>query len=83
VDPATIAVGGGLTHAAGIILPRLRATLERAVPFPPRVRLAHFTQDAPLAGAVALALDVAQPSGRPIRAGPADQEAAAGERSKA
>ena len=83
VDPATIAVGGGLTHAAGIILPRLRATLERAVPFPPKVRLAHFTQDAPLVGAVALALDRAQPSGRPTCAARADREAAAGEQRKA
>ncbi|HEY1346103.1 MAG TPA: ROK family protein [Streptosporangiaceae bacterium] len=83
VDPATIAVGGGLNHAAGIILPRLRATLERAVPFPPKVRLAHFTRDAPLVGAVALALDVAEPGRRPIRAAPADEKAAAHEQRKA
>jgi hypothetical protein len=60
-----------------------RATLERAVPFPPKVRLAHFTRDAPLVGAVALALDVAEPGRRPIRAAPADEKAAAHEQRKA
>lgn len=70
VDPATIAVGGELAHGAGIILPRLRATLERAVPFPPTVQVAHFTQDAPLVGAVALALDAVQLGARPTSAPP-------------
>ncbi|MGI8445739.1 MAG: ROK family protein [Streptosporangiaceae bacterium] len=61
LDPAVIVVSDGMAGAA-LILPRLRATLERAVPFPPAVRPARFTRDASLAGAVALALDAARTS---------------------
>jgi glucokinase len=57
LDPDTIAAGGGLTRAADRILPRLRRILERAVPFPPKLVPAHFTESAPLTGAVILALD--------------------------
>jgi hypothetical protein len=41
------------------------------------VRPAHFTRDAPLVGAVALALDVAEPGSWPARAARADVKAAA------
>lgn len=57
VDPARIAVGGGLTGSADVLLPPLRARLAQAVPFPPELVTARFDQDGALRGAVALALD--------------------------
>ncbi|MCX4906573.1 ROK family protein [Streptomyces sp. NBC_00878] len=57
VDPARIAVGGGMMAAAEHILPALSAHLSRTVPFPPDVVPAHFLEDASLHGAVALAVD--------------------------
>lgn len=56
VDPETIAVGGGLLGAAGEVLPPLRACLDRAVPFPPKLVPSHYGSDAALYGAVILAL---------------------------
>lgn len=55
VDPERIALAGGLVEAADVVLPVLRAVLERAVPFPPEVVVARFAQDGPLVGAAALA----------------------------
>jgi glucokinase len=60
VDPARIAVGGGLAAAGNQLLDPLRATLQRAVPFPPELVIARFRDDAPLAGALLLALDAAR-----------------------
>jgi glucokinase len=57
VDPERIAVGGGMMAAADTILPVLEARLRQVVPFPPELVTAHFTQDASLHGAIALALD--------------------------
>ncbi|MFD7921327.1 ROK family protein [Streptomyces sp. NPDC059740] len=59
LDPDTVAVGGGLTRSADRVLPRLRHILDRAVPFPPSLVPARFTETAPLTGAVLLALDAA------------------------
>jgi glucokinase len=56
LDPERIAIGGGLMASQDIILPRLDAHVKRFVPFPPSVLAAHFTQDAGLMGAIALAL---------------------------
>jgi glucokinase len=56
LDPARIAVGGGLMHAAPLILAALRRR-TRLAPFPPEVVAARFTHDGALRGAVALALD--------------------------
>nr|WSY52244.1 ROK family protein [Streptomyces sp. NBC_00886] len=56
VDPARIAVGGGMMVAAEHILPALSAHVSRTVPFPPEVVPAHFRVDASLHGAVALAI---------------------------
>lgn len=56
VDPARIALGGGLMQSADLILPTLQARLAAAVPFPPELVLAHFPTDAPLRGAAAVAL---------------------------
>ena len=57
IDPACIAVGGGLMASADRVLAALRRELERAVPFPPALVPARFVHDGALRGAVALALD--------------------------
>jgi len=56
IDPARIAIGGGLMHASAIILPALAFRLDYAVPFPPEIVPAHFLHNASLHGAIALAL---------------------------
>ncbi|HSD79370.1 MAG TPA: ROK family protein [Solirubrobacteraceae bacterium] len=57
LDPARIALGGGLMRDAARILPVLRARLDLAVPFPPELVPAAFVDDGALRGAVALALE--------------------------
>lgn len=59
LDPARIAVGGGLMRSADVVLAALRGRLDLAVPFPPELVPARFVDDAALRGAVALALEVA------------------------
>lgn len=59
VNPARIAVGGGMTRSWDRIRPRLAEALRAGVPYPPDLVLAHFPHDAPLLGAVALAVDAA------------------------
>jgi glucokinase len=63
LDPARIAVGGGLMAHAGAILPVLRARVAEGVPFAPDVVPAAFLHDGALRGAAALALEVAVSSG--------------------
>jgi glucokinase len=58
LDLERIAVGGGLIHHCQW-LPSLNNVLRRAVPFPPDLVIARFSQDAPLVGAVVHALDCA------------------------
>ena len=65
VNPAKIAVGGGMTRSWDRIQPRLAEALRASVPYPPDLVLAHFPHDAPLLGAVALAVDAA--TGTPRR----------------
>jgi glucokinase len=57
IDPARIAVGGGLMSRPDAILPPLERRLRAAVPFPPELVPAEFVHDGPLRGAIALALD--------------------------
>lgn len=57
VDPSRIAVGGGMVRAWERIAPPLRAALDASVPFPPELVPAAFPFDAPLAGAIALAVE--------------------------
>jgi glucokinase len=57
LDPERVVVGGGMMRAAHHILPRITAEVERTVPFPPTIMAARFIDDAPLLGALALALD--------------------------
>lgn len=59
VDPARIAVGGGLMSRPDVILEALGRRLRLAVPFAPELVPAQFIHDGPLRGAIALALDAA------------------------
>src|SRR5260221_855947 len=56
IDPARIAIGGGLISSGDVILRALAFRLEFAVPFPPELVPARFLNDASLYGAIALAL---------------------------
>jgi glucokinase len=60
VDPARIAVGGGMVRSWDLIGPRLRAALDAAVPFPPDLVPAAFPYDAPLIGALMLGAEAAR-----------------------
>ncbi len=62
VDPARIAVGGGMTRSWDRIGPGLVDALNAGVPYPPELVLAHFPHEAPLLGAVALAIDAVPPT---------------------
>lgn len=77
IDPVRIAVGGGLVRSWDQIGPQLHRALGSGPPFPPELVLAHFPYDAPLLGAVALAVDAAGP---PVPAAPAAGTPAAGGR---
>ncbi|MBY8884489.1 ROK family protein [Streptomyces sp. PTM05] len=57
VDPARIAVGGGMMASAERVLPALERRLKEFVPFPPDLVPARYVQDSALRGALALALD--------------------------
>ncbi len=59
IDPVRIAVGGGMVRSWPQLRPGLEAALQAGVPFPPELVIAQFPDDAPLLGAVALALDAA------------------------
>lgn len=56
LDPERVVVGGGMAMA---FLPAIRAAIGAAVPFPAPVEAAYFLRDAPLVGAVALAVEAA------------------------
>jgi glucokinase len=59
LDPERVVIGGGMMGAAAHILPRVATALAASVPFPPRLATARFVDDAPLIGALALALAAA------------------------
>jgi glucokinase len=56
LDPERVVIGGGLMRSKALILPRLEAHIRRFVPFPPQVESAHFSHDAGIMGAIALAI---------------------------
>ena len=56
IDPARIAVGGGMMSSGELIMQALAFRLGYAVPFPPEIVAARFLQGASLYGAIALAL---------------------------
>jgi glucokinase len=64
IDPARIAVGGGLISSGDVILRALAFRLGYAVPFPPEIVPAKFLNDASLYGAIALACGSLSPSQR-------------------
>jgi len=78
VNPARIAVGGGIARSWDRIRSPLQHALESGTPFPPELVVAHFPDDAPLLGAVAMAVDAAQGRARPDQDGQ-DQPVQAGE----
>ena len=53
VNPARIAVGGGLVQSWERLRPGLEQALRAGTPFPPELAVARFPADAPLIGAVA------------------------------
>jgi glucokinase len=55
-DPEKVVFGGGLMGAADIILPVFEDYVQRFVPFPPVLALAHYRRDSGLYGAMELAL---------------------------
>jgi glucokinase len=57
LDPARIALGGGLMGSAPRVLEAVTRRIMTVVPFPPEVVPATFLRNAPLRGALALALD--------------------------
>ena len=66
VNPARIAVGGGIVGSWDRIRSPLQHALESGTPFPPELVVAHFPDDAPLLGAVAIAVEAAQARGGAI-----------------
>ena len=58
-DPEVVALSGGMLRSEALIVPELRSALDRLVPFPPRLVMAHFAELAPLAGACLLAYQAA------------------------
>jgi glucokinase len=56
-DPARVAIGGGLMNSGELILAALAHRVGFAVPFPPEIVAARFTQDGALLGAVSGALE--------------------------
>jgi glucokinase len=60
VDPARIAVGGGMVRSWAALHGPLRRALDAAVPYPPELVRAAFPYDAPLLGALALGLEAAR-----------------------
>jgi predicted NBD/HSP70 family sugar kinase len=75
VNPARIAVGGGIVRSWARIRPRLQHALRAGTPFPPELVVAHFPYDAPLLGAVAMAVDAASGQAGPARRGGPDRDA--------
>lgn len=60
VDPQRIAVGGGMVRSWDALHDPLRAALDAAVPYPPQLVPAAHPYDAPLLGALALAVEAAR-----------------------
>ena len=63
LNPVRIAVGGGMARSWDRLRPGLQDALTAGAPFPPELVLARFPSDAPLIGAVVLALDAARTDG--------------------
>ena len=70
INPARIAVGGGMAGSWAQLQPDLERALNAGAPFPPQLVLAEFPHEAPLIGAVALAVDAVQDQQHYPHAGP-------------
>lgn len=57
IDPARIAVAGGMVRSFDRLAPALERALAAGVPYPPELVTAEFPFDAPLMGALALATE--------------------------
>jgi hypothetical protein len=66
LNPERIAVGGGMAGSWERLRPGLHDALRAGVPFPPELVPARFPSDAPLIGAVGLAVDAARDGGAPL-----------------
>ncbi|WP_405482520.1 ROK family protein [Streptomyces sp. NBC_00009] len=60
VDPERIVVGGGMVRSWAVLHAPLRTALDAAVPYPPQLVPAAHPYDAPLLGALALAVEAAR-----------------------
>jgi glucokinase len=69
INPVRIAVGGGLVRSWDRIAPALQAALRAGPPFPPELVIGRFPYDAPLLGAVAVAIDAVGADGSKISGG--------------
>lgn len=63
INPVRIAVGGGMVRSWDRLRPGMQDALAAGVPFPPELVVARFPSDAPLIGAVGLAVDAAREEG--------------------
>jgi predicted NBD/HSP70 family sugar kinase len=63
INPVRIAVGGGMVRSWDRLRPGLQDALTAGVPFPPELVVARFPSDAPLIGAIGLAVDAAREGG--------------------
>jgi glucokinase len=59
LDPARVAVGGGMVRSWDVLGAALEKALDAAVPYPPELVLAAFPHDAALLGALALGVEAA------------------------
>lgn len=60
LDVGRIAIGGGLYRQASTLAPVIEQLIARVAPFPPQLVAAHFTHDAPLWGALSMAMEAAE-----------------------
>jgi glucokinase len=76
LNPARVAVGGGIVRSWSRVEPQLRRALTAFVPFPPELVPGAYPFDAALVGAIALAVEEANqveplpPYPNPSRTGP-------------
>jgi len=66
LNPARIAVGGGILRSWSQIEPQLRLALDTFVPFPPELVPGTYPYDAPLVGAISLGMQAAHCAGLPL-----------------
>jgi glucokinase len=59
LNPQRVAVGGGMVRSWSLIEPALRGVLTSSVPYPPELVLGAFPYEAPLVGAISMAIEAA------------------------